>query len=834
MKAKIGQRYNLRVMYHISRIILLSIGLLGLAWLTVPADAAEGPHSHESQLKNPDGTWRWTNRLSGETSPYLLLHAHNPVDWYPWGPEALERAKAENKPIFLSVGYSTCYWCHVMERKVFSNRDIADQMNEMFINIKVDREERPDLDEIYMTATQLMTGSGGWPNSVFLTPNLLPFYAGTYFPPEDSIGGRPGFPKVLNAIHDAWVNREGEVIAQAEKVTEVIRRATGGGMTSDNDTPLDEKLIVSAEKYLRDRYNAAYGGFGSAPKFPSPTNLEFLISEYERENDDFLLKMVTHTLDMMAYGGIYDQIGGGFHRYSVDAKWLVPHFEKMLYDNGQLAKVYLQTYQLTKDPLYQRIAEEIFAFVFREMTSPKGGFYSALDAETDAEEGKYYVWTESEIRESIGEKHSELFMKVYGVDKEANFEGGTHVLYLPASITSVASEEKRSEATILRELEPLKTKLLAVREKRERPLLDTKIIVSWNGLMIDALARGYEVLADTRYRDAAEQAADFILTELKRPDGRLMHTYRDGVVKYDGFLDDYTFFVRGLLSLYQATGERRWLREAKALTDTMLELFRDDSGGGFFFTLADQEHLLVRTKKPYDSAIPSGNSVAVNNLLSLARLTGDRNYLDKAEGTLQSFASLMAQSPGGFMHMLHALDGYLSTDWTKVGQENKPESSQFGLNTKKENGIDLFTPSKVFNNPITPPSGARLVVCSASIAPGNPFDVTVQLKVVQGWHINANPPGQEGLIPTTVSVSPDAPVEIVSVNYPKGESVHFDFSEESLVVYTGDITIRMKLKPKPGVSREEAFPVNIELRYQACNDNQCLPPSTNTIQLNGK
>ena len=352
--------------------------------------------------------------------------------------------------------------------------------------------------------------------------------------------------------------------------------------------------------------------------------------------------------------------------------------------------------------------------------------------------------------------------------------------------------------------------------------------------MIDALARGYEILADSRYRDAAEQAADFILTELKKPDGRLMHTYRDGVVKYDGFLDDYAFFVRGLLSLHQATGEERWLREAKALTDTMLELFRDDSGGGFFFTLADQEHLLVRTKKPYDSAIPSGNSVAVNNLLSLVQLTGDKNYLDQAKGTLQSFASMMAQSPGGFMHMLLALNRYLSTDWTKVGQTSKPQSAQFGLNTKKENGVDLFTLPKDFNNPLSPPSGERLVDCSASVALGNPFDVTVELKIAQGWHINANPPGQEGLIPTTVSVSPDALVEIVSVNYPKGESVHFDFSDESLAVYTGDITIRMKLKPKSEVSREEAFPVNIELRYQACNDNQCLPPSTNTIQLNGK
>ena len=422
----------------------------------------------EAALKNPDGSWKWTNRLIHETSPYLLLHAHNPVDWYPWGDDAFARAKKENKLIFLSVGYSTCYWCHVMEREVFSNPEIAAVMNRDFINIKIDREERPDLDEIYMTATQLLTQRGGWPNSVFLTPNLKPFYAGTYFPPTD-VPGRPGFPTILDAVHEAWVTRETEVIESANQISDTIELATSRGFRALTATPLDRSLTTTALDYLRTTYSEAYGGFGGAPKFPSPANLEFLLSEYERVADESLLKMVTHTLDMMAYGGMYDQIGGGFHRYAVDEKWLVPHFEKMLYDNAQLAKVYLRAHQLTQAPRYRRIAEEIFSFVSREMTAPEGGFYAALDAETDAEEGKYYVWTADEIQKILGKKRAARFAGVYGVDKGPNFEG-KNVLYVP---NGAAAEDA------LKEVESAREKLLTARFDREYPLLDTKIIVNW-------------------------------------------------------------------------------------------------------------------------------------------------------------------------------------------------------------------------------------------------------------------------------------------------------------------------------------------------------------------
>ncbi len=759
-------------MKNIIQKILVYLFLLNVVW-TANAD--------ETALKNPDGSWKWTNRLIQETSPYLLLHAHNPVDWYPWNDEALERAKKENKLIFLSVGYSTCYWCHVMERKVFSNPEIAEMMNKDFINIKIDREERPDLDEIYMTATQLLTQRGGWPNSVFLTPELKPFYAGTYFPPTD-MPGRPGFPTILDAVHEAWVTREAEVIESANQISETIAMATSRGFTSLTAKPLNRSLINAALDYLRTSYSNAYGGFGSAPKFPSPANLELLLSEYERTLDASLLKMVTHTLDMMAYGGMYDQIGGGFHRYSVDAKWLVPHFEKMLYDNAQLAKVYLRAYQLTEESRYRRIAEEIFSFISREMTAPEGGFYSALDAETDAEEGKYYVWTASEIQKVLSKEGAKPFASVYGVDKGPNFEG-KNVLYVP---------EGTAAENTLKSVASAREKLLNARTKREYPLLDTKIIVNWNGLMIDALAYGYEVLGEEHYLTAASKAARFILDTLRKPDGDLWHTYTAGVTKQDAFLDDYAFFVKGLLGLYQATNDEQWFNSAKTLTDSMIQLFWDNKNGGFYYTRADAKHLIVRTKKPYDSAIPSGNAVAVENLLGLG--TGYQNY---AEKTLRSFAETMSQAPSSFMYMLFALNHYL------ILEEGLPsETSRF---------VTATTETKAGNDGI--------------------YNVTLHLKIATGWHINANPAGQANLIPTTVTVNANTSVEIVDVAYPKGRTAHFEFSDESLNVYEGSFTIPLKLKQKPDTSDNKATQVTLKLTYQPCNETECLLPQTLNIPL---
>ena len=736
----------------------------------------------EAALKNPDGSWKWTNRLIHETSPYLLLHAHNPVDWYPWNDEALERAKRENRLIFLSVGYSTCYWCHVMEREVFSNPEIAEMMNKDFINIKIDREERPDLDEIYMTATQLLTQRGGWPNSVFLTPDLKPFYAGTYFPPTD-MPGRPGFPTILDAVQEAWVTREAEVIESANQISETIAMATSRGFTALTAKSLDRSLVTGALDYLRTTYSHPYGGFGNAPKFPSPANLELLLSVYERARDESLLKMITHTLDMMAYGGMYDQIGGGFHRYSVDAKWLVPHFEKMLYDNAQLAKVYLRAYQLTQAPRYRRVAEEIFSFIFREMTAPEGGFYSALDAETDAEEGKYYVWTADEIQQVLGdEKESKRFANVYGVDKGPNFEG-KNILYVPEG---PAAEGDLKLVAAARE------KLLATRAKREYPLLDTKIIVNWNGLMIDALAYGYKVLGEERYLAAAATGARFILDTLRKPDGELWHTYTAGITKQDAYLDDYAFFVKALLGLHQATGETQWLQVAKTLTDTMIQLFWDDKNGGFYYTKADAKHLIVRTKKPYDSAIPSGNAVAVENLLVLGS-----GYQDYAERTLQIFAESMAQAPSSFMYMLFALNQYLILD----GEPDFDMSS--------------------------------LVAATAAVKAESSgiFRVELHLKIAADWHINANPAGQDNLIPTAVAVDTGTPIEIVDATYPKGRSARFAFSDEPLNVYEGGITILLQLKQKPRTRLDRTVPIILKLTYQPCNETECLLPQTLNIPL---
>ena len=752
--------------------VLGCILLLNLTWMASADDAA---------LKNPDGSWKWTNRLIHETSPYLLLHAHNPVDWYPWGDEALALAKRENRLIFLSVGYATCYWCHVMEREVFSNPEIAKMMNEHFINIKIDREERPDLDEIYMTATQLLIQRAGWPNSVFLTPDLKPFYAGTYFPPVDT-PNRPGFPTILDAVHEAWVERETEVIESAEQISTAIEMATSRGFTALSGRALDQSVSTAALDYLRKAYDATHGGFGGAPKFPSPSNLEFLLSVYERESDEALLKMVTRTLDMMAYGGIYDQMGGGFHRYSVDAKWLVPHFEKMLYDNAQLAKIYLKAYQLTEEPQYRRVAEEVFNFIFREMTAPEGGFYSALDAETDAEEGKYYVWTADEIQKVLNKKEASRFNTVYGVDKGANFEG-KNVLYVPAGI---AAEDS------LKGLATAREKLLAARFEREYPLLDTKIIVNWNGLMIDALAYGYDVLGEERYLNAASKAARFILDTMRKPDGELLHTYTAGAVKQDAYLDDYAFLARGLLGLYQATDDEEWLDAARTLTDKMIQLFWDDRNGGFYYTKADAKHLIVRSKKPYDSAIPSGNAVAVGNLLAL----GD-NYRGYAEKTLRIFAESMVQSPSSFIHAHFALNNYLTS---AEDQESLEPSTVTATATVKNRD-------------------------------GEVYNVVLQLKIAGGWHINANPPGQDNLIPTTVTVAADAPVEIVDIAYPTGKSTRFEFSNVPLNVYEKTVTIPLRLKLKPDVTWKKNTPIRLQLTYQPCNDTQCLLPETVEIPL---
>jgi uncharacterized protein YyaL (SSP411 family) len=597
---------------------------------------------------------RFTNRLIHETSPYLLQHAHNPVDWYPWGEEALRRAQAEDRPIFLSIGYSACHWCHVMEHESFEDEQIAALMNEHFVNIKVDREERPDLDEIYMHAVQAMTGSGGWPMSVFLTPDLEPFYGGTYFPPDDRYG-RPGFAKVLLSVAQYYRTRKEEAKGHAGRLRGYLEqmaslRSREGGLGPD--------LLESAYRRLAGQFDHANGGFGGAPKFPGSMSLAFFLRYHRRAKAASALEMAAHACRKMACGGIYDQIGGGFHRYSVDERWLVPHFEKMLYDNALLSQLYLEVFQATGDAFFRRVVEETLDYVIREMEQPEGGFYSTQDADSEGEEGKFFVWTPEEVEQVLGEEKGEVFCRYFDITPHGNFEHGRSVLNVPVPMEGIA-KLFRMEAEAVREIvEEGRRRLFEAREGRVRPGRDDKVQTSWNGLMLSSFARACAVLGESRYRIVAERAAAFILDRLLK-DGRLLHTYKDGRARFNGYLDDYSFFVCGLIDLYEATFDAGWLRRALDLTGVMLEQFWDEADGGFFFTGRDHERLLVRSRNPYDNAIPSGNSAAAHAFLRLSALTGREDLRERGGRALQVFRDFMAEAPGGFAHALCALDFYL-------------------------------------------------------------------------------------------------------------------------------------------------------------------------------
>ncbi|HZU38339.1 MAG TPA: thioredoxin domain-containing protein [Gemmataceae bacterium] len=595
------------------------------------------------------------NRLIHETSPYLRQHANNPVDWYPWGPEALARARELDRPIFLSIGYSACHWCHVMERESFEDPETARLLNEHFVSIKVDREERPDLDQIYMTAVQLLTGQGGWPMSMFLTPDLRPFYGGTYFPPRDAYG-RPSFKRLLQALADAWQKQREQINAQAGQVTEHVQKLgelipVAGG--------LDESLIRHAVPALREAFDPVHGGFGSAPKFPHPLENGLLLRAWRRFGDDDALAMVRRTLDHMAMGGIYDHLGGGFHRYSTDERWLVPHFEKMLYDNALLAVSYLDAFQATGEPLYREIVQETLAYVRREMTSPEGPFYSTQDADSEGVEGKFFVWSAAEIDRLLGQAHAEVFREVYGVTPEGNWEGH-NILNRARTFEQTARLLRMPEVELRRLLDEARQKLFEARGQRVPPGRDDKVLTAWNGLMIDAFARAAAVLAVPEYADIATRAADFVLSRMRSGDGRLLRTWKaSSEPKLNAYLEDYAFLIGALVSLYEATFKPRWIVTAQQLADVMIDQFWDSAEGGFFYTGRDHEALIARTKDPHDSSIPSGNSAATMALLRLGKLAGKAEYLEKAEATLRLFRGLMEGRPSGVAGMLAALDFYL-------------------------------------------------------------------------------------------------------------------------------------------------------------------------------
>ena len=614
---------------------------------------------------------QYTNRLIDETSPYLRQHAHNPVEWYPWGEEALAKARAEDKPILLSIGYSACHWCHVMAHESFEDEEIARLMNEFFVNVKVDREERPDLDTIYMNAVQMMTRHGGWPMTVFLTPDQVPFYGGTYYPPVDR-QGMPGFGRVLVSIADAYRNRRDEITRGAEELLGALRRL--------NEAPAQEgvlgaEILDHAAAHLERALDPVHGGFGGRPKFPASMSLSFLLRHHLRTGDGAALGAVRLTLDRMARGGIYDQLGGGFHRYSVDDRWLVPHFEKMLYDNALLSRVYLDAFLVTGDEFYRRIATETLDYVRREMTDAGGGFYSTQDADSEGEEGKFFVWTPAEVEALLGPEDARLFNRYFDVSPFGNFEGQS-ILHVDEDMPTIARLLGVAPERLAAAVERGRRVLFEARERRVKPGRDEKILTAWNGLMLRSFAEAARALGRDDYRAAAVRNAEFLLAELRRGE-RLLRTHKGGESKLNGYLEDYAFVIDGLLALYEATFDRRWFGEARALAETMIAQFWDESRGGFFFTGAAHETLITRTKDFYDNATPSGNSVAAHVLLRLALLAGESRYRELARRTLEPLAPDMRRAPTAFGHLLGALDFYLASPYevAVVGAPEAPETA---------------------------------------------------------------------------------------------------------------------------------------------------------------
>jgi uncharacterized protein len=787
-----------------------------------------GPVLAAPQTKDPEvkgqrsevGDRRSANRLARETSPYLLMHAHNPVDWYAWGPEAFAKAKQEGKLVFLSIGYSSCYWCHVMERESFENPEVAALLNQGFVSIKVDREERPDIDSIYMTALQALGQHGGWPLSMFLTADGKPIVGGTYWPTEDQErDGRKarGFKSVLKFMREWQASKPQEMSGQSDRLAELTAQALAGNVRGRALVDLDRGLVAAAVDSIRGEYDREYGGFGSparsfrGTKFPLPPYLELVLYEAERVHSPELTAVATGTLDHMARGGIYDQLGGGFHRYSTERTWTVPHFEKMLYDNAQLLEVYARAWSQTGKPLYKRIADETMEFIRREMTSPQGGFYSALDAETGGEEGRFYVWTDEEIAETLPNKEDAIFVKaVYGIDAGANFETRYHIPLWPKTSAETAQALALTEEQVANRLAPLRRRLFDARASRPRPFLDTKILTAWNGQMIAGLAVAGHILNEPSATTAAERAADFVLGNLRGARGRLRRSFSarpgmHGEARLNAYLDDYAFLVRGLLCLHDATGNRKWLDEAKALNDIMVDLYEDKDRGGFFFTSSDHEKLFARAKDQFDNAQPSGNSIAAMNLVHLWTKTGDERYRALTEKTFKAFAGSLKTNPSSLVAMAHGLGLYLDA------QEARGQLASARQEPRSGGGGAILSDSKVQVRATAerPDAGGNQVV-------------TLSLRIEPGWHVYANPaPPDFPGIPTTVTVEGKNKPESVKVEYPKGKLVRDQVAGDHSI-YEGTVVIKATVRR----AKADASPLGVRIMLQACNENKCLQPAT--------
>ena len=793
----------------------LIVSLLALLTMSRPIRAQE-PQPAKAESK--------ANRLAKETSPYLLLHAHNPVDWYPWGPEAFAKAKDEKKPIFLSIGYSSCYWCHVMERESFVDPEIAKVLNANYVCIKVDREERPDVDQIYMTALQAIR-QGGWPMSMFLTADGRPFFGGTYFPPRDR-QGVSGFLTIATAIAKAWETEKPSIEKSANALTQIVKTRLKAA-SGQRKLALTRTWPAQGRAMLAQQFDQENGGFGfdpknpRRPKFPQPVDLFFLLDQHLRgapsKNPTDPMNMVLLTLDRMARGGIRDHLAGGYHRYSTDRFWLVPHFEKMLYDNAQLASIHLMTFELTKDPRWRDEAQATFAFIERTMTANEGGFYSSLDAETNGEEGAYYVWTPGEVKASLGDNPgAELFADVYGLKGDPNFERNRYILNEKRTRADQATAHLLTPQEMEGRLAPLRSKLLAVRDQRPGPLCDDKIITGWNGLMIAAYADGYRLLKVEKYRQAAEKAAGFVLDKLRTTDGRLLRTARLGKAKLPAYLEDYAFLIHGLLRLHAATQDERWLRVARELTDRMIRDFEDHEEGGFYFTADDHESLIARPKDPFDNALPSGNSMAIIDLLALHRATGESSYLDHAGKAIDSVSPMLFQNPAALPMALVGLQLYLDAAPDRI------------IPKPLEPGTLAEAPTQVVA------ASARLADEKAtSLAPGSEFDVVVTVTILNGWHIYGNPTGVPELKPTTLSLlpHPDKSVTLVKVSYPIGDAkILGSLGTEHVALYEHKVEFRARLKLSED-AKPSPVPVKFLLSYQSCNDRLCLAPAKMEVPL---
>ncbi|MFK5970304.1 MAG: DUF255 domain-containing protein [Candidatus Marithrix sp.] len=732
--------------------------------------AAKGSnYKPRTQYLLADGKPQFTNRLILESSPYLLQHAHNPVNWYAWGEEAFAQARKENKPVFLSIGYSTCHWCHVMERESFDNIRIAQIMNENFICIKVDRERRPEVDEVYMTALMMTTGHGGWPMSNFLTTEGKPFFAGTYFPPND-------FISILQEITKLWQTQQPKIIAQADNILKAVKQVTNA---SSKAQQLGADSIQVAIEAILTRHDNFIGGFGTAPKFPQENWLLLLLETSLRNDKPEPLLAALRTLDAMAQGGIYDQIGGGFHRYTVDEQWLVPHFEKMLYNQALLTRVYLLGHRLTGK--YTDVIVQTLDYILREMTSAQGGFYSATDADSEEKEGWFFIWTPEQIYKALDKEEAKLAIELYSITKSGNFEG-RNILHLSISLAEYAEQHKIPIEQLLSKVNIIREKLRIVRNKREQPMRDDKIITAWNGMMITALVEAADILKQPKYLVAAIKATDFINLELNK-NNKLWRTYLDGQTSIMATQEDYAYFAEALINLYDVTGQAKWLQQAIDITDNMLKLFWDDANGGFFINVPDDKLLMIRPKSPNDGAIPSGNSVAVRVLAMLTKRTGADIYREHANTTINSFASSISNNPDNYAYMLLGVDELLHGEMKK---------QQYGSNGNVKASLQLTD-----------------------------TEVILTINIKSGWHINAHKPLQSNLIATVLTVG-KSEWQLEAIEYPEPKYQSLQWQQEKLALYEGEIQLQGRLK-RSNLSQDNNI-LPIKLKFQTCNDKICLPP----------